>query len=166
MPLADDALEHIRRARVYTLRLLADLEPDDWFRQPAEGVTHIAWQVGHIAMAQYRLTLDRLRGERPEDATLIAPEFLARFAKGSTPEADPGLYPTPTEIRATLDRVFEQTLREVPAYSDARLAETVLKPHPLFSQKIDSLRWCADHELIHAGQIGLLRRLHGKAPQW
>ena len=32
--------------------------------------------------------------------------------------------------------------------------------------KLDSLFWCAHHEMLHAGQIGLVRRLLGQAPLW
>jgi uncharacterized damage-inducible protein DinB len=32
--------------------------------------------------------------------------------------------------------------------------------------KLEALFWCSQHELIHAGQIALLRRLIGKEPQW
>ena len=45
-------------------------DPAEWFRQPTEGVTHIAWQVGHLALAEYWLTLERIRGRRPDDLHL------------------------------------------------------------------------------------------------
>ena len=44
-------------ARQYTESLLADIDPGDWFQQPAEVATHVAWQVGHLAMAQYGLVM-------------------------------------------------------------------------------------------------------------
>jgi uncharacterized damage-inducible protein DinB len=160
------ALDQIKTARRYTLNLLNDLAPDDWFRQPNEGITHIAWQVGHLAMAEYWLALKRMRGERAADEALITADFLRLFAKGSTPEASPAQYPSPAEIRQTLDRVHEQALAELPGYPDAELDQPPLHPHKLFNTKIDSLHWCARHEMLHAGQIGLLRRLVGKAPQW
>ena len=160
------ALNEIKTARNYTRRLLEDLAPEDWFRQPTEGVTHIAWQVGHLAMAEFRLALERIRGERPEDAKLISPDFLQKFAKGSTPQASARDYPPPEEILAVLHRVHERTLVETPHVADAELDRPPEKPHPLFTRKIDSLFWCARHEAIHAGQIGLLRRLLGKPPQW
>ena len=49
----DLARRQIEFARRYTLILLQDLDDADWFRQPSEGVTHIAWQVAHLAMAEY-----------------------------------------------------------------------------------------------------------------
>ena len=160
------AINEIKTARSYTRRLLEDLAADDWFRQPTEGVTHIAWQVGHLAMAEYRLALERIRGPRPEDAALISPEFLQKFAKGSVPLASAQDYPAPEEILSVFHRVHEQSLAEAPHVAEAELDRPPEKPHPLFTRKIDSLFWCARHEAIHAGQIGLLRRLLGKPPQW
>ena len=162
------ALDQIVAARKYTLRLVADLPLDsaDWFCQPSEGVTHIAWQIGHLAMAEYRLAIDRLRTERPTDAEMISPAFLAQFGKMSVPEPDRAKNPTPQELLQTLQRVHEQTLTELPNYSDADLNAPPLKPHSLFNTKLDSLFWCARHEMMHAGQIGLLRRLQGKPPLW
>ncbi len=160
------ALNEIRTARDYTHRLLADLEPADWFRMPAEGVTHIAWQVGHLAMAEYRLTLERMRGHRPADEQLISAEFLALFGKGSVPHPSAADYPSVDEIMAVFNRVHQQTLEEVPGISEAELDRPPEKPHSLFNTKLESLLWCGRHEMLHAGQIGLLRRLFGKAPQW
>ena len=51
-------------------------------------------------------------------------------------------------------------------YKDEDLLCPPLKPHGLFNRKIDGLYWCVRHEMVHAGQIGLLRRLLGHAPQW
>ncbi len=160
------ALTEIRVARQYTLRLINDLRDDEWFRQPVGGVTHIAWQVGHLAMAQYRLLLERIRGERSTDAAVIAAEFLTRFGKGSTPTAQATAYPSIAEIRATFDRVHSQALDELPQLRDEELDEPPVKGHPLFNTKFGSLTWCVRHEMLHTGQIGLLRRLLGRESQW
>src|SRR5438876_11297762 len=93
------ATGQISRVRGYTLRLLDKVEPADWFRQPSEGVTHIAWQVGHLAMAEYRLALERIRGRKPEDTKLIPDDFVRRFQRQSIPSADPAENPTPSELR-------------------------------------------------------------------
>src|SRR5215471_11039927 len=75
------AAEQFAFARAYTVRLLDSVAPDDWFREPPGGVSTIAWQVGHLAMAEYRLALERIRGRRPEDESLIPDEFLRHFAR-------------------------------------------------------------------------------------
>ena len=158
------ALEQIRFARNYVLDLTRHIPEDRWFWQPHEGVTHVAWQVGHLAMAQYSLGLKRIRGEQPEDEVMISQGFLGQFGKGSTPQPRADDYPAIGEIRATLHRVHEQVLQEIPGVSDAALDEPTLQPHPLFESKLGSLHWCAQHEMLHAGQLGLLRRLMGYEP--
>lgn len=160
------ALDQIAFARGYTNRLLEQTPTSDWFRQPPGGVSHIAWQVGHLAMAEYRLALDRVRGERPEDVDLIAPVFFTLFGRNSEPIADSSAYPSPEEIRLVFDRVHAQTLKELATLSDAELDKPTLKPHAIAKTRHWSLLWCAHHESIHAGQIGLLRRQLGHPPLW
>ena len=55
------AIEQIVFARNYTLGLLDLTKTDDWFRMPQGAVSHVAWQVGHIAYSEYRLALGRPR---------------------------------------------------------------------------------------------------------
>mgnify|MGYP001611113150 FL=1 len=42
-----DLVRDIRKARMYTEDMLSHVDQADWFRQTSEGVTHVAWQVGH-----------------------------------------------------------------------------------------------------------------------
>jgi uncharacterized damage-inducible protein DinB len=160
------AIEQITFARKYSLRLIDAVAAADWFRMPADGVTHVAWQVGHLAMAEYRMCLDRLRGRQPGDGRIIPEDFLIQFGRDSTPEPDPARYPKPAEIRDVLERVHQQALAELQRYSEAELQEPAVRPHPMFTTKLGGLFWCAQHELIHAGQIALLRRLLGAQPLW
>ena len=160
------AVEQIVFARNYTVRLLDQTPATEYFRQPPGGVSHIAWQVGHLAMAQYRLALERIRGPQPDDADLISDEFLRLFGRQSIPDSDPKKYPAQAEIRAVFDRVHQQALCELRGLDEAELDQPVLKPHPLAKTKLWSLLWCAQHEAVHAGQIGLLRRQLGYPPLW
>ena len=157
-------VDQISTARHYTGSLLDGLEPEQWFRQPEEGVTHVAWQVGHLAAAEYSLTLRRMRGTSESDSELISEGFLKQFGKGSSPEADPGKYPSAEEIQGVFERVHRQAIEELRELPESVLDEPVDKPHPMFSTKYGALAFCSLHEMIHAGQIGLLRRLLGCAP--
>ena len=158
------AIEQIVFARNYTIELLDQTPADDWFRLPAGGVSHVAWQVGHIAFSEYRLALWRIRGERLDDAALFSPDFKRLFGADSVPQSD-STYP-PAELRAVLDRVHEQVLRELPGLDEAELDQAVPHPHPFATTKLRALLWCAHHEMLHAGQIGLLRRHLGYPPMW
>jgi hypothetical protein len=157
-------LDQMRSARAYTTGLLETIEPGHWFRQPAEGVTHVAWQVGHLAFAEYKLLLERFRGARPDDSSLVSADFLALFGRGTVPDPDQSHYPVPDVIRSVFDAVHRQALEELADYPDHRLDEPPLIPHPLGPTKLGVLVWCNQHEMLHAGQIGLLRRLLGYPP--
>ncbi|MHB8969616.1 MAG: DinB family protein [Pirellulaceae bacterium] len=157
------ACRQIEFARQYTLSLLADIDEADWFWRPPQGVTHVAWQVGHLAMAQYGLCLFRMRGRQPADGQLMSSAFRKKFSKGSTPDADPAAQPSPSEIRDVLDRVHRQTMDELPGYGDAVLNEPIEEPYAIYPVRLGGLFFCAMHEMMHAGQLGLLRRLMGKA---
>jgi hypothetical protein len=160
------AIDQIVFARNYTLWLLDQTPVADWFRQPPAGVSHVAWQVGHLAFAQYRLAIWRIRGQRPEDEGLMSQEFVRLFGANSVPDADPTKYPAAADIRAVFDRMHQQVLRELPGLSDAQLDEPVPHPHRYAKTKMLALLWCAQHEMVHAGQIGLLRRQLGHPPLW
>jgi hypothetical protein len=160
------AIDRIKFSRDYSLRLIDSIPPDEWFQMPSPAVTHIAWQVGHLAIAEYRLALERIRGDRLEDASLISLAFRKQFGKDSVPLPDAEKYPSPSDIRGVLDRVHSQSLHELVELPEAEWGAPPLKPHPLFKTKLDGLFWCAHHEMVHAGQIGLLRRLLEHAPMW
>jgi hypothetical protein len=165
IPEANVAIDQLARVRPYTLRLLESVDGAEWCRMPAGAVTHIAWQAGHLAFAEYRLGVERIHGAPPDDAELLPEIFLRHFSAGSVAEPDPAKNPSPSEIRAVLDRVHKRTLEGAKAFTGDWNA-AVTRPHPMFTTKLGSLLWCAQHEMVHAGQIGLLRRLLGNNPLW
>ena len=158
------ALKQIEFARSYTLSILAEIDEADWFVMPAGCPTHVAWQVGHLAMAEYGLCLFRQRGRQPIDLELMSSGFRKLFSRGSVPEAEVSRYPSPAEIRATLDRVHAQVLKEAAGFTAEQLQEPVEPPFAVEATKLGSLLFCSHHEMLHAGQLGLLRRLLGQAP--
>ncbi len=159
-------IAQIDAAREYSVWLIDSIPAADWFRMPSEGVTHVAWQVGHLAMAQYNLGLRRIRGERHEDERLISPAFTTCFGRDSVPVVDSSRYLAVDEIRSTFDAVHRQLLIELPGISDAELEQPLDAPHRICKTKNDVLWWVSRHEMLHAGQIGLLRRLLGYPPLW
>lgn len=158
------AIKNLEFARKYTHSLLEDFADDEWFRQPADGVTHLAWQVGHLAMAEYALTMIRIRGKEPADADFISSDFFKQFKKGSSPQTVADNYSDPSEIRLVFEQVHKHALAELAGYSDEELDVSLPEPHAVFDTKLGSVFFCSSHEMMHAGQIGLLRRLLGKNP--
>ncbi len=99
------AIDQIVFARNYTIDLVDQIPTEQWFRMPSGNVSHIGWQIGHLAFAEYRLALWRLRSVRTEDTILIPQQFLQLFGANSDTEPETDKYPTQTETRATMDRV-------------------------------------------------------------
>ena len=65
-----------------------------------------------------------------------------------------------------MDRVHGLVQREVPKFTDAELEQPLLAPHRLAQTKYEALLWCGYHESLHAGQIGLIKRLLGQPAKW
>ena len=158
------AIQQIEFARAYSLATLDGIDESDWFAMPPGCPTHLAWQIGHLAMAEYGLCLFRQRGRHEIDLQLMTSAFRKLFSRGSAPQADAAKYPAMVEIRATFDRVHAQALKELPTFTDQQLAEPVEMPYAVHANKLGSLLFCSHHEMLHAGQIGLIRRLLGKQP--
>ena len=160
------ATEQIQFAREYTLDILAPVKDDDWFRPPPGGVTHLAWQVGHVAMAEFRMVLERVRGARPDDADVLPPEFLQIFGRGSDPLAADVAYPSIETIRDVFDRVHERVLAELPHFTAEQLEARPLTEHRIANTGLRCLWWSSQHELIHAGQMALIKRQLGYPAIW
>src|SRR5262245_25879407 len=156
------AVQQIEFARSYTLSTIKEIEDELWFTMPPGCPTNVAWQVGHLAMAEYGLCLYRMRGRQEADLALMTSGFRKLFSRGTKPDADAGKYPPPAEIRATLDLVHAQVLKEAPGITEEQLLEPVDMPYAVHANKLGCLLFCSHHEMLHAGQLGLLRRLLGK----
>jgi len=159
-----EALDQIDFARRYTRERIATVPLADWFTIQRGGVTNMAWQVGHLAFAEYRLCLLRLRPRTAEDETLVSERFIETFFRDSDPGTISGL--TAVEILETFDRVHARIMVELPDYPNADLDLPPLIEHKLFNTRIAGLRYCPLHEMIHCGQIALLRRMFGQKPIW
>ena len=160
----DVVFDRLRRSREYTRQYLPDLTPEEWFWTPPSYTTHIAWQVAHIAVSQYNLCLRRLRGRTAEDESIVSESFVDAFKIGSQPIAGAASNPPIEEILRVFDAIHQQILTEVPLVDDAELDSPSNPPHPRFKTKLGGIDYASQHELVHAGQIAMLRRLMGKAP--
>jgi hypothetical protein len=164
------ATDQIVAARAYTLTLLEDIDHDHWFHQANQvdqaypTPTHVAWQVGHLAMAQYGLLLFRQRGRSLDDSSLMASSFRKKFSRGTTVSSDPEFYPSVDDILNVFHAIYDQSMTELAEYPLDQLNDPVDDPYAAYPTKLGCLLFCVHHEMLHAGQIGLLRRLLAKEP--
>ena len=104
------AAEQIELARRYTQQFLNGLAPEEWFWHPAQFTTHVAWQVGHLAVAQYNLCLRRVRGRTEADEAIMPEALFDRFKLGSQPAAGAENNPPLEEIQRVFDAVHRESL--------------------------------------------------------
>jgi hypothetical protein len=156
------AIAQIDATRRYTHLVLGHVPHDRWFEMPAGAVSHVGWQVGHIAVSQAGHALRTVCGLATAD--LVPTEYGGLFGKGSIPRPDASLYPGPAELMQVLDTIHDRVLAELPRLAEAVMDEPASHATGLIHDKFDLLMWVARHEMLHVGQIGLIRRLMGLPP--
>lgn len=151
-------------ARNYTHNLLEAIPDELWNVIPQGATSHVAWQVGHLAVSQYGLMLFRQRGRAEGDLELMPGWLRKKFGRGTTPSADPAENPSRSELLATLNAIHEASMAAIKTFAAQQLAEPTEMPFAVYPIKLGALLFCPLHESIHSGQIGMLRRLHGLTP--
>lgn len=171
MPTVDEAatmlqaaVGQIEWARAYTLELLAATPRELWSHSPAGLPTHVAWQVGHLAVSQYGLLMFRMRGRRPEDLELIPGKLRKTYGRGGTPPAKGEGPFSPDELFDKLAEVHRLAMAEITMIDPVTLLEPVEMPYAVYPCKLGAVLFCPMHESLHAGQIGVLRRGLGLEP--
>lgn len=154
-------------ARNYTVELLDTIPQANWFTMPPGCPSHVSWQVGHLTIAEARLVLNRACGRDIIEEGIIPADYITMFGRLSAAETEPSKYPSASSIRAVFDRVHAASLDAIPRLADADL-DTLSPgvPHRLCKTKGEFLRWVSHHEVLHTGQIGMIRRMLGHAPMW
>lgn len=170
------ALGQIDWARRYTLELLAATPRELWFERPiissaetGQSIgplpTHIAWQVGHLAVSQYGLLMFRIHGRRDEDLDLIPSRFRKAYARGSDPTVAASGQCSADELFERLQTVHQKAIAGLTQAFDTHvLLDQVDMPYAVYPIKLGAILFCPLHEQIHSGQIGLIRRALGLPP--
>ena len=161
LAMRDAMLGQMQFARDYTHNLINSVPDELWNVCPPGIPTHFAWQIGHLAVAQYGLMLFRQRGRAESDLSLMPGWLRKRYARGSIPTSLPGESNDRAELMASLATIHEQAMAFTVQIPADVLAEPTEMPFAAYPIKLGALLFCPLHESIHAGQIGLLRRAHG-----
>lgn len=159
------ARQQIIASRAYVQELIDQTPQELWQHIPPGMPSHIAWQLGHLAMAQYRLTIVFTRPVTAEDQAVMPDTFLNAFRKG-TQAADTAGF-SAADILDRFHRVHEHVLATWPMLEQLDpYGPPQVENHRIVRTRLDALFWASRHEMIHAGQIGLIRRGLGLASIW
>jgi hypothetical protein len=139
---------------------LADLSDADLLVRPVPGANHIAWQLGHLIVAERGLVGEYLPGA-------AYPELPAGFRAGYTKETAPsdaaGAFLKKDEYLALFNQGREATLAAVDSLSDADLDRPAPEKWAKFAPTLGALLLLAsNHTMMHVGQFTPVRRKLGK----
>ncbi len=152
---AADAQLFLDLSRRKTLELLDGIanRPDAaavlaW--RPGSGRAHIAWQLMHLGATDDRHLNVRMKAGQPRD-----PEYVRRFAGGSTPDED---VPTLDAIRTYLADRRADLLAHLQTLTPEQMATKPLPDAPwTYAEWFPVLTW---HEAHHQGQAHLTLNLY------
>jgi hypothetical protein len=142
----------------YAKRLVADIPDDSMAAQPAPGMNHATWVLGHLACTADMLgTMIDLTPECP-------PEWTSMFDWNSTPSSHASLYPAKVALLKALEDAHARVAAAVQCVPESRWAtETPLEAVRGF---LPTMGDCfvfvmAAHENMHLGQLSAWRRVQG-----
>jgi uncharacterized damage-inducible protein DinB len=117
--------------------------------RPGPGRAHLAWQLMHIAATDDRHVHIRMTGGNPQE-----PEYVRRFAGGSTPDDD---IPTLDEIRRYLTAQRKELVAHLQSLDAGMLEKKPNEQAPwTYREWLKVLSW---HEAHHQGQAHITLNL-------
>ncbi|MGC3966352.1 MAG: DinB family protein [Pirellulales bacterium] len=144
---------------MFYLRLLMEgIEDDQLAIQPAPGLNHPAWILGHLAAAAD--FVPKLLREK----TLCPDAWNELFRPGSTPTTDRSRYPSKAELMEINERAYVRNKQLIAAATPEQLAapqpiEYFRAVYPTIGSMLAHL--IATHPAFHLGQLSTWRRLMG-----
>lgn len=157
-------IDQLETVRHITLEAFGDLDTGQRLFQPAPGVNHPLWLLGHIAGSENHLILGFCKGE-----SLLPERYGKLFGMGSTLLDDPSEYPPGEEVLNVLAEVHASALD----YAGNADAEELEQPpvgfdrlndraRQMFASRCRCIWFATTHEAMHTGQMAYIRRLLGK----
>jgi hypothetical protein len=144
----------------YAKRLVADIPDETMALQPAPGMNHAAWVLGHLACTADML--GAMIGLKP----ICPPEWVSLFDWNSTPSSDASLYASKATLLKALEDAHAQIAAALPSVAESRWSETT--PLEAVRGFLPTMGDCfvfvvAAHENMHLGQLSAWRRVQGMA---
>ncbi len=147
-------------ARHMTMRLLDAIPDEHWFHAPLAAGNTAAWIAGHLAWEDDDCLEHLVEGR----GSRLGASWSERFAQGTTPSVIAADYPTIAEIRTALATLREELSGFFTASAD-RLADPLPDGLHGFARDMAALMpFLACHEMIHVGQLTVIRKSLNLAP--
>ncbi len=142
---------------------LDDLSPAEMLVRPVPGANHVAWQLGHVISAEYRLAEAASPGSMPK----LPDGFAEKHTKDMAAKDDAAAFLSKEEYFAIARRNRDATLAALEKISDDDLAKPVIgRVPPFVKNAADCFVLIGSHWTLHAGQWAVLRRKLGRERQF
>ena len=145
--------------KMITDMVLGDLSDTDLLVRPVPGANHVAWQLGHIIVSLNYFGETIKPGSMPG----FPAQFAEQHAKETAGSDKPADFLSKQEYVRLLDgqrQAFVDLLATVPV---SRLEEASPQQMLGYAPRIsDLVTLVAEHEMMHSGQISVVRRKLGK----
>jgi hypothetical protein len=141
-------------------RYLGDLSDADLLVRPVPNANHIAWQLGHLILAEVHLLAKQVPGATYPELPKGFAEQHAREAAGR--DSAKGFL-TKAEYLALFNQVRAATLANLAKLPDSDLDKPTTGEMARFAPTVGALLLLqSNHTLMHAGQFTVVRRKLGK----
>jgi hypothetical protein len=154
-------IQHALQSTQFLLNsYIRDLSDADLLVRPVAGANHIAWQLGHLLVAERAL----VKAELPNAPF---PELPAGFAEAHSKETaandGPAGFLTKGEYLSIFETVRSATLAAVAGLKDADLDRPAVGPLAKMAPTLgDTFLLISNHTLMHGAQVTVVRRKLGK----
>ena len=151
---------NLHTSRYIMTSYLSDLSDDDLLVRPVPAAHHAAWQLGHLILSESQM----INGIRAGSAPALSPEFAARHDKGAAKAGDPAHFYPKSQYLSCMNNLREATLTLLSQLSEEDLSKPGPEAMRSYAPTVGSVFLSiANHELMHSGQIAVIRRALGKA---
>ena len=156
----DVIFQMLDTARFITNAYLSDMSDSDILVRPVEGAHHAAWQIGHLVLSETRM----LEAIKPGIAPALPDGFEVRHAKeGDFTNSSTGFL-TKAEYLELGSRLRKVTRDLLEQHSSEQLSLPGPEAMRSYAPTVGAVfLMIGSHEVLHAGQIAVIRRKLGKA---
>lgn len=154
--------DHLLRAAAINLeygkKLLADIPDDKMCVQPAPGMNHAAWIMGHLTFVADSMI--KVWGQNPT----MSREWVELFNLASKPTAERARYPSKAALLEAYEKAYPrlmEAVRSAPSEAfDREFPNPKLRP-TLPTVGVAMVHILTSHHGLHLGQLSAWRRAQG-----
>jgi hypothetical protein len=155
-------IRHVLRAAAINLeygkKLMADIPDDKICVQPAPGMNHAAWVIGHLSFVADSMI--RVWDQKPR----MSQEWIELFNLASKPTAERAGYPSKAELMAAYEKSYTRLMEAVKSAPseafDREFPNPKLRPM-LPTVGVAMVHILTSHHGLHLGQLSAWRRAQG-----